>query len=640
MKAIKSNILERKIILTESDDSQFQLLSIEEIFAFFARKNSPYSGYEIDDNLSKVSFCKQYVDLFYEIIFKSEISDIKFYCKFRGLIEVSRKEIEEALALGYIIVNNVWLALSVDSLNEFKMLSSIVPSGNTINSAFAFNLINNPDLNFQIRNSFNLKEEFEKNFKNTVSEPNSSFVKNLYGYQEKGLSWLKFCTLNKIGTILGDDMGLGKTAQIIALISWSLQHRILDKILIVVPTTLIENWRREFLFFAPSIVPYIHHGSLRAGISQNLKEENVIITSYSLIINDFHLLNEIRWDLTVLDEAGLIKNPESERTKKIKALNSKVRIGMTGTPVENSLTDLWSIADYVQPNFLGSLDEFKTNYIGNTINDTLSKNLSPLKDRVSQIMLRRMKIDILTDLPEKIDIHQALVMNDSEKVRYEQIKNEIINSVNGSKSHTFKLINYLRQFTTHPLLLNRDSNANEKIINLSSLSRKFERTIELLDDIKAREEKVLVFTGYIEMIDLFIKYLAPKYDVKIFNIDGRLGPTERQLQIDEFSKVLGFSVMILNPTTAAVGLNITAANHVIHYTRQWNPAIEIQASARSYRNGQKKAVNIYYLYYAESIEEVIDLRLRDKESLSGEIIQPIQHEEDELNEILKVILNS
>jgi SNF2 family DNA or RNA helicase len=347
-----------------------------------------------------------------------------------------------------------------------------------------------------------------------------------------------------------------------------------------------------------------------------------------MIINDQYLFNKIKWGAIILDEASLIKNPNSERRISLSGIDADIKIAMTGTPVENSLIDLWSITDFVLPGYLGTIESFTAKYIKRNIEQTLSESdLISLRNDVSFIMLRRKKEDVLDSLPEKIDIHQALQMNENEGSLYNTERESILSKIGTENSaNVLTLIQNLRQYTTHPLLLTADSLGTADLTTLKLTSSKFSRTIEIIDEIKARKEKVIIFTEYLQMIDAFKRVLQEHYSLEVFTIDGRVDISERQNRIDQFSANSGFGIMVLNPKTAGMGLNITAANHVIHYTRQWNPALEEQASARSYRNKQRKNVNVYYLYYVNTIEELIDARLRAKSALSGEVITETDNE--------------
>jgi len=467
-----------------------------------------------------------------------------------------------------------------------------------------------------------------------IVEKDGTFKHKLYPYQRDGVQWLLYCYLNQMGAILADDMGLGKTAQIIALIAECRARSILNNAIIVVPNSLLENWKREFEFFFPSIKPYFHCGSIRSGLSEELKKYLVVIIPYSILVNDIEMISEINTDLLVYDEASLLKNPDSERTIASKRIQSGSVIAMTGTPIENSLKDLWSIADLVFPGYLGTQEGYISKYISRTISETLENDLSTLEEQVRQITLRRMKIDILKDLPDKVDIHQPISMYDSERAKCDSLIASIRDN-QGASSFILQEINKLQQFTSHPELLNDGGDFNLK--TLKEGSAKFTRLMEQLDEIASRKEKVLVFANHHKMIDILKVAIWEQFNITAFNIDGRINVDERQLQIDRFSSEEGFSVMVLNPRTAGMGLNITSANHVIHYSRQWNPALEEQATARAFRNGQTKDVNVYYLFYVDSIEEVIDERLRLKKELSERVVRVVDEKQDELDIMMSYI---
>jgi len=554
-------------------------------------------------------------------------------------IELSTEHFKLISTTGYFIVHDNCYPIDPESVEFGKaiMQDAIDEASISINTALNY---------FSKRHEYTLLK-FSKNeldFHELLTSglydlSSALFTKDLYPYQKEGLSWLLYCCINRVGGILADDMGLGKTAQIIALIASIVERSILNNILIVVPSTLLENWKREFDFFAPSLKLYIHHGNERTGSPEHLKKQGIIVTSYSMIINDIYLFNKIEWGLTILDEASLIKNPESERRTALKNIKSNVRIAMTGTPVENSLIDLWSIADYVFPGYLNSKDNFRNRYVDKDIAASLeNSNLGQLKTEISYIMLRRKKEDVLENLPDKIDVHQAITMHSSEAIIYEEKRNEILASSAGHSAQVLKLITELRMFTTHPLLQNQELLRYASINDLKRTSYKFSRMMELLHEISVKGEKVLIFTEFLSMIDVLQRVLSNHYGIQVLTIDGRIPTEQRQGNIDRFSAIQGFNIMALNPKTAGMGLNITASNHVIHYTRQWNPALEEQASARAYRNGQKKGVNIYYLYYVDTIEEVIDDRLKAKKALSGEVISVT--ETNDMDEYLNALSKS
>ncbi|HEY4325126.1 MAG TPA: DEAD/DEAH box helicase [Mucilaginibacter sp.] len=609
-----------------SDDSEgLRVLTADEIYALVTEHHVPegstVTSPDISEEVQNISFQRFLKEITFTIRMSENEAEVRTMLKGTP-IELSYDALQLIFKTAYYLADNRCYPVDPEALSFSKWLVADISPEMTLPLHIALDLFSKRD-EYKLLQFDQWSSDLTHIFTSGSYRINTGlFVKDLYPYQHDGVSWLTYCCLNRIGGILADDMGLGKTAQVIALIANIIERSILKNILIVVPGTLLENWRREFRFFAPELVPFIHHGSQRTGSADVLKKQPIVITSYSMIINDLYLFNKISWGLTILDEASLIKNPDAERRTALKVLPSGVRIAMTGTPVENSLTDLWSLADYVQPGYLGSKSDFTSRYAGKNSLDLANSGLARLRDDVSYIMLRRKKEDVLDNLPERIDIHQALLMHSSEVSGYESKRNEILSAATatGSGSHILQMITELRMFTTHPLLRNPAALADAGINELRQASFKFSRLLELLHEIAVKQEKVLIFTEFLDMIDTLKRVLPHLWPIEILTIDGRVETSERQANIDRFSAAGGFGIMVLNPKTAGMGLNITAANHVIHYTRQWNPALEEQASARSYRNGQKKAVNIYYLYYADTIEEVIDERLRNKTALSGEVI--------------------
>ncbi|MEY8238890.1 MAG: DEAD/DEAH box helicase [Cycloclasticus sp.] len=444
------------------------------------------------------------------------------------------------------------------------------------------------------------------------------FVQTLYPYQEEGVNWLSFCAENGVGTILADDMGLGKTAQAIALCCDVLEKNQNSKIIIVIPNPLLDNWVREFSFFAPSIIPYLHYGNQRRGVVSAFDNSNVIITPYTTMSSDIAMFEEMHFDLGVFDEASMLKNPKSGRSLCARRLDIDVCVLMSGTPVENSLMDAWALADLAFKDFLGSESNFKNTYVHSDIAETLEKNLEELEDSLRQITLRRMKKDVLKQLPEKLDIHTAVSLGEKETNLYDSIINEMKSDASNGGGGILPLINKLQQFTAHPALL--DSSIGHDVRTLKSHSAKFELLILQLDNIASANEKVIIFATFHKAIDLIQGAIKERYAVLPGVIDGRTPNEERQPLIDEFSESKGFDVLLLHPKTAGMGFNITAATNVIHYSRQWNPALEEQATARAWRNGQDKVVNVYYMFYANTIEERIDERIRLKQQLSDRVV--------------------
>ena len=448
---------------------------------------------------------------------------------------------------------------------------------------------------------------------------------NLYQYQNKGVEWLNSKSEAKKGALLADDMGLGKTAQVIAFIVDGISKGRLRNILIVVPNSLITNWEREIAKFATGLRSYIHWGNTRAGFPQQIRDERIIISTYSTLVNDLSLFEELNFDLLVCDEASLLKNPHSNRTEAINKLKYAFSILVTGTPFENSLTDVWSITNILEKEFLGPEAQFFKKYGSLPLNELNGADLSKIQKHIEPIMLRRLKEEVLDDLPEKLDIHTALNPKPSELEGYQAIVDEIKLAEN---SKTLALIAYLRKFTSHPALY--EGNILEiSFDEMAKQSTKFTHTAQLVREILKKKEKVLIFANHVNLLTAMKNTLAQHFQAPCFKIDGSVEIKERQNVIDGFEQIETGAILLLNPITAGMGLNITAANHVIHFSRQWNPALEAQATARAFRNGQTKSVNAYYLYYANTVEEIIHERINLKSDISKAIIKPFYSGNDD-----------
>jgi len=324
----------------------------------------------------------------------------------------------------------------------------------------------------------------------------------------------------------------------------------------------------------------------------------------------------------VLDEAQAIKNPLAKRSKSVKEVPRRTAIAVTGTPIENKLVDLWSITDFAFPGYLGELREFESRF-SNDIDGAQS-----LERFISPIMLRRRVRDVAQDLPERIDIPQVLEMGDSEADKYESLRQEILQEY-GKSASLISLIK-LRMFCTHPLLQSKETGDPSRFI-------KYQRMLEITEEIIENKEKLLIFTSFTKMADIMVTDLVERFGVFCDFIDGRVPVSERQTKIDAFTKESKSAILILNPRAAGAGLNITAANHVIHYNLEWNPAVEDQASARAYRRGQTRPVNIYRLFYANTVEEAINIRLDRKRELSETAIVGNDGVADDYDDILQAL---
>ncbi|WP_404427158.1 DEAD/DEAH box helicase [Ureibacillus chungkukjangi] len=441
----------------------------------------------------------------------------------------------------------------------------------------------------------------------------SKMIANLFPHQKEGYNWL--CSLYEQGFsgLLADDMGLGKTIQVITFMQRQLEKNKLFPSLVVLPIALIENWVNEIAKFAPELSDkiYIHKGSSRIKDVQNLKNQQLIFTSYDTLKIDQLLLGQIGFECIILDEAQNIKSNSSSRSRAIRAMQGKFRLAMTGTPVENSLEELWTIMDFVEPGALGALSEFKKKFIKN-------EDYEGLKDCLQKYYLRRTKDEVLKDqLPQK-HLLKPIYVNASPL--QSQLAAAMMANVRSKTSNLLNVIGSLRVLYAHP-------NALTEFEIDEEIPPKFDAVIKLLEDIQAKNEKVLIFTEFKKVQALLKRFISEKFQISVPIINGET--TNRSDVVRQFNEQQGFGVMLLSPKAAGVGLTITGANHVIHYTRWWNPAVENQATDRAYRIGQQKEVYVYQIITKDSInfpngtvEEIMHQILTDKSYLAENVIVP------------------
>lgn len=541
-------------------------------------------------------------------------------------VKGTRVKIMDKVFLDYIIIDDVWRYLDpllIESLNGILQANQISP------------------LDISYREYMILIREFQENnieYSDEILDPannvNSSeeitvprgLQANLFPYQLDGFKWLGFMVKNGCGCLLGDEMGLGKTLQIITLFGALKERMEAPHFLVVCPVSLLENWKREIEKFFPDLTVNIHYGTRRTGDYHTLLGYDVNIMSYGNAITDSGLLTMIKWDVLVIDEAQNIKNPTAKRTKAVKRIQCDVPIAVTGTPFENHMTDIWSLVDYILPGFLGTLGHFES-----TFTDDIPSAIK-LEKIISPLILRRRVTEVAQDLPERMDIPLPIMMTSDEALLYEDCRRsedvqEALNQMQLAK------IQKLRTFCTHPCVYNNSYDSS----NPSKLSNKYDRLCEILDEIFLSKEKVVVFTSFSKMIEMLCTDIQTRFGVYTNYIDGSVKATDRQKIVDEFSETDGPGLLVLNPKAAGTGLNITCANHAIHYNLEWNPAVEDQASARVYRRGQNKTVFIYRMYYANTIEEIINNRIQKKRQLSETAIIGNRGEITEQDYILKAL---
>ena len=427
----------------------------------------------------------------------------------------------------------------------------------------------------------------------------------LYPYQEVGYQWLSQAVEAGLGCLLADEMGLGKTVQVIALLEERCS-RGLGPSLVVVPVTLIENWRRELHRFAPALRVNAHHGPSRARYGGAFNAVDVVLVSYDTATRDVGVFLGRDWDLIIMDEAQNVKNPDTQRAQLLRQFPRRAAVMMTGTPIENGTMDLWSLADFAVPGYLGPREHFV---------NSLAEQPELLARAIRPLLLRREVADVATDLPERIDADVVIEMFEGESSGYE----ELISSMQGQAKHAnaLALITKLRQYTAHPSLVS-GLTPEDPIV----MSAKLARLTEMLGEIIAANNKALVFSGFRAMSDLISHVIQERMYVPSWVVDGRTPANSRQQIVDTFGEHDGPAALVLHPATGGIGLNITAANHVIHYTLEWNPAKESQATARSFRRGQELPVFVHRLIYPDTIDEIIADVLRKKRGLADEVIGP------------------
>jgi SNF2 family DNA or RNA helicase/uncharacterized Zn finger protein len=440
-------------------------------------------------------------------------------------------------------------------------------------------------------------------------------------YQERGFHWLMQNIKFGFGSILADDMGLGKTLQVVAVVlSLKNDGTLSDgqKVLVVAPTSLLSNWQKEFEKFAPSVRLFIYHG-------QNRKEEkipddiDVLITSYGLVRRDVKELNEKQWFLIVIDEAQNIKNSKTEQSKAVKGINATHRIAMSGTPVENRLLEYWSIFDFTNKNYLGSQKTFVQRYASPIERNRDAHSLDLFKKVTSPFILRRLKSDksIISDLPDKIENNRYCSLTAQQAALYQGVVNSCLDEISGSEGISRKglilsMINSLKQICNHPSQYTKLGSA------LISQSGKTELLEEILCEIdETSSEKIIIFTQYTEMGNILVDLLEERFHCDIPFLHGALSRKKRDEIVNDFQTKFSTRILLVSLKAGGTGLNLTAANHVIHYDLWWNPAVETQATDRAFRIGQNKNVIVHRFLTKGTFEEQIDDMISSKRDLAN-----------------------
>jgi len=445
-------------------------------------------------------------------------------------------------------------------------------------------------------------------------------------YQTRGFAWLTTMAELGLGACLADDMGLGKTIQLLAFLLERHGRARSDPrpALLVAPTSVLGNWEREIERFAPSLVAVPHYGPDRARDAKDIprKSGTFVLTSYGLLRRDVDLLSRVEWSAVALDEAQNIKNPVSATAKAARALPAAHRFALTGTPVENRLSELWSIFEFLNPGLLGPLETFRREYAVPIERYGNEPAAGRLKRIVGPFLLRRVKSDptIIDDLPPKNEMKVVCTLTREQVTLYQAVVDEEMRRIESAdgierRGRVLALLSFLKQVCNHPAQYLGEPGP------LARRSGKLERVTEMLEEALAAGDKALVFTQFREMGDRLEAHFDARLGVETMFLHGGIRKRKRDEMVSRFQESpQGPRVFVLSVKAGGTGLNLTAANHVFHFDRWWNPAVEDQATDRAYRIGQNRAVQVHKLVCAGTVEEKIDQLLEQKRGLASRIV--------------------
>lgn len=447
------------------------------------------------------------------------------------------------------------------------------------------------------------------------------FVGQLRAYQERGAGWLTFLGRLGLGACLADDMGLGKTAQLIATV---LADRVEGPTLVVCPVSVLGNWANELERFAPGLSVLVHHGPDRCrddGFADAAKAHDVVLTTYALVVRDVEQLADTTFTRIVLDEAQQVKNPGTAQAKAVLRLRAGRRIALTGTPVENRLSELWALMHVLNPGLLGSMRSFKERFAGPIERDQDPEATALLRRVTTPFVLRRLKTDrsIINDLPDKIEQTERCPLTKEQATLYQAVVADLLEAAEGAegiarRGLVLAGITKLKQVCNHPAHLLGDGSP------LPHRSGKLTRVEELLDEILDAGDKVLCFTQYTAWGELLCGHLSRRYGVEPLWLHGGVPRRRRDAAVARFADRDGPPIFLLSLKAGGTGLNLTSAAHVIHLDRWWNPAVEDQATDRAYRIGQRRTVHVHKLVSAGTIEERIDTMIANKRALAERVV--------------------
>jgi len=453
----------------------------------------------------------------------------------------------------------------------------------------------------------------------------TGFQGTLRPYQARGYSWLSFLGDWGLGACLADDMGLGKTVQALAFIQARREQGERNPFLLVCPTSVVANWKKEAARFTPGLPVIVHHGVDRKK-GESLREEAarqaLVVSTYSLVHRDLEHLAGIQWAGVILDEAQNIKNPETRQARAVRSLTAGYRMVLTGTPVENHVGDLWSIMEFLNPGLLGTPAEFKRRFFIPIQANRDQEAATILKRLTGPFILRRVKTDptVISDLPTKLEMKVWCTITREQATLYKAVVDEAEDALKGAEKITRKAVilstlTKLKQVLNHPAHFLKDNSP------IAGRSGKLQRLTEMLEEVMESGERALIFSQYAEMGEILRSHLEETFGEEVPFLHGGVPRTRRDGMVERFQtdeKAPHFFILSLK--AGGTGLNLTRANHVFHFDRWWNPAVESQATDRVYRIGQVKNVEVHAFICSGTIEEHIDELIERKKDVAGSVI--------------------
>ncbi|MCZ7379154.1 DEAD/DEAH box helicase [Micromonospora sp. WMMC250] len=456
----------------------------------------------------------------------------------------------------------------------------------------------------------------------TPLEPPPSFQGTLRPYQQRGLAWLAFLRSLGLGGVLADDMGLGKTVQLLALLAGDPPEA--GPTLLVCPMSLVGNWQREASRFTPTLRVHVHHGAERARgaeFTAAAHGADLVLTTYSVAARDAVDLAGIDWHRVVVDEAQAIKNASTRQAEAVRALPARQRVAVTGTPVENRLADLWSIMQFANPGLLGPAATFRKRFAEPIERNGDAEAAERLRRITGPFVLRRLKTDssIISDLPEKLEMEVLCNLTAEQAALYRVVVDDMLARIETSdgierRGLVLATMTRLKQVCNHPAQLLRDGSA------LEGRSGKLARLTEILEEVLAAGERALLFTQYAEFGAMLRGHLSARFGREVLFLHGGLGKAERDAMVQRFQSADGPPLFVLSLKAGGTGLTLTAANHVVHVDRWWNPAVEDQATDRAFRIGQRRRVQVRKFVCAGTVEEKVAAMINDKRALAERVV--------------------